>query len=236
MNNFKDRYSYGKETISYEVRNVDRKSMEIAVYPDSSVIVKVPKGTTPSKVKIRIAKRARWIKKQIDYFGQFEPRVSARCYVGGETHFYLGRQYRLKITKRNNNEVKLKGSYFLVLTPNKDPHKVKSLLEEWYQDHAKLVFNRRLELCYKSAKKLNVPFPNLQLRSMKKRWGSCSKAGKILLNTALIKAPLYCIDYVIMHELCHMKVNTHDNGYFKLLSKCMPDWKKRKERLEKCLT
>ena len=71
---------------------------------------------------------------------------------------------------------------------------------------------------------------------MSKRWGSCGKSGDILLNVELVKASLYCIDYVIMHELCHLRVHTHNNGYYKLLSKYMPDWKERKERLEKVLS
>jgi predicted metal-dependent hydrolase len=80
-----------------------------------------------------------------------------------------------------------------------------------------------------------MPYPELCVKRLSKRWGSCSKAGDMLLNTELVKAPLYCIDYVIMHELCHLKEHTHSNGYYKLLSKHMPDWEKRKERLERIL-
>ena len=68
---------------------------------------------------------------------------------------------------------------------------------------------------------------------MIKRWGSCAKTGTITLNYELIKAPLHCIDYVIMHELCHLKIHSHGNGFNELLSKCMPDWEWRKERLER---
>ncbi len=130
--------------------------------------------------------------------------------------------------------MKLKGAYFYVMTPDPDnTQKVKELLDAWYKEHARTIFSRRLEECYILTKKLNVPFPHIKLRKMSKRWGSCSKSGDILLNTALVKASLYCIDYVIMHELCHLKVHTHNSGYFKLLSKYMPDWEKRKDRLEK---
>ena len=120
------------------------------------------------------------------------------------------------------------------MTP--DPHctkKIKDLLADWYKEHAYLVFARRLEICYETAKRLHVSFPEIQLRRMTKRWGSCSKAGDILLNTNLVKASLYCIDYVIMHEICHLKVHTHNDRYYNLLSKYMPDWEKRKDRLEK---
>lgn len=227
---------YGKAKICFAVVYTDRKTLEIAVHPDARVVVKAPRGTLLGVIRTRVTKRARWITKQINFFRKFEPRTPARRYVGGETHPFLGRHYRLKIKKKNGNEVKLKGAYFYVMTPDPDnTQKVKDLLDEWYKEHALAVFSRRLEECYIRTKKLNVPFPHIRLRKMSKRWGSCSKSGDILLNTALVKASAYCIDYVIMHELCHLKVHTHDNGYYRLLSKYMPDWEKRKERLEQVL-
>ncbi len=233
MNNFSGHITYGKEKIPFDVFYMDRKTLEIAVDPNSRVTVKSPKGTVPEMIRVRLAKRARWITKQINYFRKFEPRTPARRYIGGETHLFLGRQYRLKIRARQISTVKLKGSYFFVETPEPhDPLKIRDLLDKWYKEHALLIFSRRLEQCYKRAAKLRVPFPIIRLRKMVKRWGSCSKSGDILLNTALVKAPLYCIDYVIMHELCHLKVYAHNNGYSKLLSKYLPDWKERKERLE----
>jgi len=234
MTNYNSSIIYGKEKISFNVLYADRKTLEIAVHPNARVVVKAPHGTLIEDILNRVTKRARWIKKQITYFRKFEPCTPARRYVGGETHMYLGRQYRLKIRKGRNTEVKLKGAYFHVMTPKPNCiQKIKDLLEDWYKEHAYLVFARRLEICYETAKKLHVPFPEIQLRRMTQRWGSCSKSGDILLNTNLVKASLYCIDYVIIHELCHLKVHTHNNRYYNLLSKYMPDWKKRKERLEK---
>ncbi len=236
MTNYRSGIKYGKEKITFDVSHTDRKTMEIAVHPDIRVTVKAPRGIPPEIIKGKVLRRASWIKKQIDYFRRFEPRTPALCYVGGETHLFLGRQYRLKIRKHNSCEVKLKGAYFYVLTPETDnTQKVKNMLSDWYKSRALVIFSRRLEECYKRAAKLNVPFPRLRLRKMIKRWGSCSKSGDILLNTLLVRAPLFCIDYVLMHELCHLKVHTHNNGYFKLLSKCMPDWEKRKARLETVL-
>jgi hypothetical protein len=234
MTNYSSSITYGKEKISFNVLYVARKTLEIAVHPDANVIVKAPKGTTPKAIQVRIVKRARWIRKQIEYFRKFDPRTLSRRYVGGETHLYLGRQYRLKIKKQKGNAVKLKGAYFYVMTPDSYcTQQIKDLLEDWYKEHAYLVFARRLEICYETAKKLNVPFPEIKLRRMTKRWGSCSKSGDILLNTNLVKASLYCIDYVIMHELCHLKAQTHNDRYYNLLSKYLPDWKRRKERLER---
>lgn len=234
MRSYRSSINYGNEKITFDVSHADRKTMEIGVHPDIRVTVKAPKGVAPDVVKKRVAKRARWIKKQITYFRKFEPHTPARCYVGGETHLFLGRQYRLKIKKHNCSEVKLKDGYFYIMTsaPN-NTRKIRDMLFNWYKSHALVIFSKRLEICYKAVKKLDIRFPGLRVKKMSKRWGSCGKAGDIILNTELIKAPLYSIDYVIMHELCHLKVHTHNNAYYGLLSKYMPDWEKRKERLEK---
>lgn len=236
MKSYSSSIQYGKSQIPFKVIFAARKTMEIAVYPDASITIKAPDETNEKIIETRIIKRARWIIKQIEYFRQFQPRTPLRNYIGGETHFYLGRQYRLKILNRKNTNVKLKGSFFYLAVPDvKDRQYVKRLLGEWYKDHALSIFNRRLEICYKTAKTLKVVYPEIKLRSMSKRWGSCSKSGYILLNTDLVRASTYCIDYVIMHELCHLKEHTHNSKYYKLLSKYMPDWKRRKERLEKAV-
>ncbi|MEN8264710.1 MAG: SprT family zinc-dependent metalloprotease [Nitrospirota bacterium] len=236
MSNYSSCIKYGREHIAFEVVYTQRKTMEIAVHPDERVIVKAPAGTAADSITARIAKRARWIKKQLNFFQQFVPRTPPRRYVGGKTHLYLGRQYRLKIRKGNKSDMKLKGAYFHISTPDpKNRENVKGLIDEWYKEHARKIFVQRLDICFEKAKSLKVSLPKIQLRKMSKRWGSCTKAGDILLNTDLIKAPLYSIDYVIMHELCHLKIHTHDNGYYRLLSKYMPDWERRKVRLERAV-
>lgn len=234
MTGYSGSIEYGQDKIAYQVVYAARKTMEISVHPDGRVGVRAPVGTSPLAVQNRVVKRARWIRKQINFFRQFEPRTPPRRYIGGETHLFLGRQYRLRVNRNPDNVVKLKGADFLVMTPApENRQKVKSLFTEWYQEHARVIFSKRLQCCYKTAKGLKVPYPVVKLKKMTKRWGSCSKAGDILLNTELVKAPLYCIDYVIMHELCHLKEHAHNNGYYKLLSKYMPDWEMRKERLER---
>jgi predicted metal-dependent hydrolase len=229
----KSSIEYNGEAISFQVHYGDRKTMEIAVHPDSRVVVKAPADTTLEAVHTRVKRRARWIRKKLEYFHQFEPGTSPGRYSGGETHLYLGRQYRLKPVKSSANEVKLKGAYFHVRTPYPEKaNNLKNLLDEWYSCHARLIFQKRLAACYESAKGLKVPFPEISVRKMTKRWGSCSKQGRIVLNMALLKASLFCIDYVITHELCHLRIPNHSERFYRLLGKYMPDWKKRKELLE----
>lgn len=225
--------AYGKETIGYYLLYVERKTLEIAVHPDSSVIVKAPVGTSVAEVERRLLRRAGWIKRQLDYFRQFEPRTPERRYVGGESHLYMGRQYRLKISRGATEGVKLSGGYFHIGIKAQAPaDRAKALLLAWYADKAGGKFRESLERCWPAFAKLPLAKPRLQLRRMRKRWGSLSRNGLLTLNTDLIRAPRECIDYVITHELCHLQCHDHGPGFYRLLDMVMPDWEKRKHKLE----
>lgn len=236
MSLFHGTVPYAKETIDFNVLYVDRKTMEIAVHPDSMVVIKAPVGTDFAEVQRRVTRRAGWIKRQLDYFRQFEPRTPGRRYVGGETHLYLGRQYRLKISSGGQDSVKLvRGHFHIVAKGNATPDKVRSLLDGWYADKAAERFKESYERNWPCFEKLSSTKPRLQIRRMRKRWGSLSKGGLLTLNTNLIRAPKECIDYVITHELCHLKYHDHSSEYYRLLEKMMPDWEKRKHKLELAL-
>lgn len=225
--------NFGKTRIEFTLTLHEREKLRIEVHPDKTISVFAPIGKNKAEILARIRRRAPWIIKQQQYFDQFHPLPEQKRYLSGETHLYLGRQYRLKIQKGNNN-VKLTGRFLRIFTKKPlDSTVSKQLLDEWYLLHAKKILERRLSLCFEKLKSLNIPIPKVQLRKMKKRWGSCKKTGEILINIELIKAPVHCIDYVIMHELCHLKIHYHNDNYYKLLSRYMPDWKNRKERLEK---
>ncbi len=233
INGGRHRIGSGKETLEFNLVYSDRKTLSINIDPELTVKVLAPIGKPLDEIVSRVKRRAPWIWKQINHFERFHPIQPPRRYVSGETHIYLARQYRLKIIKANSESVKLKGRYLKVHTDDRnDRKKIERLVLEWYREHARLIFAKRLDSCYEIAKKCGVPYPKIRLRRMKKRWGSCSKSGDILLNTELVKAPRYCIEYVIMHELCHLKERNHGKEFYKLLSRCMPDWQRRKEKLE----
>ena len=161
------------------------------------------------------------------------PEQPEKSYVGGETHYYLGRQYRLKIVESNTDDVVLRRGIICVYTKNRrHSSRVKTLLEKWYREKARVKFEERLSLCLEKAKRHGFERPDIQIRNMKTRWGSCTRKGAIILNTHLIKAPSHCNDYVIMHEMCHLKYFDHGKQFYNLLVKVIPDWQKRKKRLE----
>ena len=177
-----------------------------------------------------------WIIEQRYFFGLFLPRLPEKRYVSGETFCYLGKRYRLKVISSNQEKVVLKRGVILVNTKDRTNSKqIKKLLYRWYRQRAEIKFGERLDLCHNTIKKHGVKLPTVQIRRMKKRWGSCSKHGAIILNTELVKAPSHAIDYVVMHELCHLKHYNHGKAFYKLLNRVMPDWSKRKKRLETVL-
>jgi predicted metal-dependent hydrolase len=155
-------------------------------------------------------------------------------YLPGETHLYLGRQYRLRVKESEDKSVKLIGSFFYVMTPTpKQPQAIEDAMKLWYHSHAADIFGKRIEHCFTIAPSIRLHSNvAIRVRKMERRWGSCSQSGIITLNTDLVKTPIHCIDYVIMHELCHLSIHNHSPAFYRLLGRCMPDWKTRKDRLE----
>lgn len=231
---------FGSRTIDFRLEYSDRKSLGITVTPEMEVLVKAPTDTTIETVKEKIRKKAPWIIKQQSFFLSFQPKTPQRKYISGETHLYLGRQYRLKVIndklKVKSEEVKLKGQYLEIYTL--DNSKVKSLVDEWYlrkcfekiKPLAEELFNNFI----KRNNLLFITF-NFSLRNMQTRWGSCTPKGKIILNPELIKAPKGCIEYVIIHELCHLIHHDHTQKFLDLQTKEMKDSEKWKMKLEKLL-
>ena len=227
---------YGTQTINFGLTYTDRKTLGITVYPDLSVQVKAPVNATLEKIYEKVEKRAAWILEQKRYFLAFEPSNITYLYKSGETHYYLGRQYRLKIVEGKADEVSYKGRYLHIETDNKSPEHIKKLLDVWYRERAKIKFAEYAEPLIESFKKYDVEPKNLFIQLMKSRWGSCTAEGNIILNPKLIKAPIACIEYVIVHELCHLVHRNHTKAFYALQSREMSDWEKWKDKLEKFLS
>ncbi len=227
--------TYGRDTIRYEVRFLaSRQTLSIEVHPDSRVLVRAPIDCPEALIVERMQKRAAWISRQLAEFERYRPRTPARQYINGESHLYLGRQYRLKLSRGNSASVKLARGRLLVTQPgDPEPERVKALLHRWYLDRARAVFTEVLHASLLHFK--DVENPRLIVRAMQSRWGSLSRAGTMTLNVHLVRAPRACIEYVVTHELCHTKHRDHDAQFFKLLGQVMPDWEQRKQRLEAAL-
>ncbi len=219
-----------------EVVSSKRKSLSITVHPDLRITARAPAGYEPEIIRQRLEKRVSWIAKQIDFFERFQPLPPASKFVSGETHYYLGRQYRLKIRPGKRAQVRLTGRFFEMELPDiSSEEKARALMQGWYSAQARNLLAGRLAKYLPGFVKAGVQEPKVRYRRMKKRWGSYSSNGVIMLNTELVKAPVHCIDYVIIHELCHIFHPHHNKEFYHLLGQILPDWKKRKERLEKVI-
>ena len=225
---------YGSTLIVFTVHRRKRKTLEIAVLPNRHVEVTAPLESTEDAIREKVKKRAGWIVKQKNWFQKFGPRTPDRQYLGGETHLYLGKRYRLKISTGDKNQVKLSNGYFdITIQGDVSTEAVHRLLEQWYRKQASKHYKALLEELRSS---FNLPsVPRLQIRAMRTRWGSLSQTGILTLNTSLIRAPKECIRYVVTHELCHVAHHNHSPDFFKLLASRMPDWEEQKLKLEQAL-
>ena len=216
----------------YELFYTNRKTLGIKVYPDTSVKVFAPIDTDLPIIEQLLKAKRKWIEKQQRSFQTYLPATPPRQYIGGESFLYLGKQYMLKIETAITEEVKLYQGRLVVKTLNPDATHIKKLLQQWYITRATILFNKLFEEQFYLFKRFTLEKPILQIKKMEKRWGSCTPQQKIILNPELIKAPIVCINYVILHELCHLVHHNHSQSFYRLLENFMPDWQKYKQLLE----
>jgi predicted metal-dependent hydrolase len=242
-------FIYGNDTIHYEVirssvstdaaKKRPRKVV-IKVHPDQRVVASAPFNATQDAIHEAVSKRARWIWQHIEEFAKQKDTVLSKRYVSGETQFYLGKRYVLKVLVDNEHvtNVKLSRGRLNVTLKHELSHapedriaKVKPLIDKWYQHKAKTVFHERLAQLVPKATWVKG-IPSFRVMAMKKQWGSCSTKGNLMLNPHLVKAPKECIDYVILHELCHIAEHNHSEKFWRLLTQVMPNWKDVKAKLD----
>lgn len=224
---------FGSATINYTLHFKERKTLGIKVYPNCTVQVFAPMDANIKVIHSKLKERAPWILRQLNEFLSYHPLTPPRKYISGETHLYLGKQYKLKLLISDSNQVKLKSGELVI------HHKIdvspKDVLNNWYKTKATDYFSKTLNNSIVLFSKYSIEVTKLQIRKMSKRWGSCTSDGKIILNSELIKAPKGSVEYVIIHELCHLVHHNHTKAFYDLQQRIMPDWKRWKERLEHCL-
>ncbi|MBR8829210.1 MAG: M48 family metallopeptidase [Gomphosphaeria aponina SAG 52.96 = DSM 107014] len=227
------RVQYGNSTIAFTLQYSDRKTLGMEVHPDSRVVVKAPHNTPLETIITRVTQRGRWITKQQKQFAQYAPTLPAFEYVAGESYGYLGRQYRLEIIENKQEKIRLWQGKLEVSIPNPENRKqIENLVKRWYREKAQQIYLERYKHCTQIVTQQGITHQGgFELRTMEKRWGSCTKEGKIILNPMLVIAPKDCIDYVIIHELCHILIYNHSPSFYQLLATIIPDWQKRQDYL-----
>jgi predicted metal-dependent hydrolase len=219
--------------IRYELRRSERRTLSISVEPDARVVVIAPHRIAGEVVDARIQRRAGWIRQQQLYFEALPPPPQPRRWAAGETHRYLGKQYRLKLVTGSQLSVRLLGGYFVVTTRRQnDPSEVEAAMNGWYRARARDLLLKRLVQVRNASTWLSLPeTPSLSIRRMRLRWGSTTPGGRICLNVDLVKLPLGCIDYVLAHELVHLQIPNHGPKFWRLLERVFPQWEHWRHRL-----
>ncbi|TXD96214.1 M48 family metallopeptidase [Psychrobacter frigidicola] len=245
-------FSYGTDVIHYEVirksvsskaqaSNTKPRKVVIKVHPDQRVVATAPIDATDLIIHDAMMKRARWIWQSLQDFAKQKDHVLSKRYVSGETQFYLGRRYVLKVltdpsilpsVKLNRGKLNVTlGQEVINQRSDIRAAEVKLLIDQWYRNRAEIVFKVALEALLPKASWIKI-HPSFRVLVMKKQWGSCSTKGSLILNPHLVKAPKECIDYVILHELCHIAEHNHSEQFWRLLTQVMPNWREVKVKLD----
>ncbi len=226
---------YGVDKIPFELqpRNNNANKVLIKVQPDCNVIVLAPQSASIDEIFVAVNKRARWVHSKLEEFKAQREQTTPRQYVSGESHYYLGKKYILKVTNNPHEKqnTKLLRGKLEITAQDPDQQKVKTLLINWYKEKAGEVFNRRLDILLSKTLWVTTR-PDIYLKSMQTQWGNCSPTGKLTLNPHLVKAPHECIDYVILHELCHIAEHNHSEKFYRILTQVVPNWEKIKLYLD----
>ncbi len=225
-------FIFGTFIYEYQLLKQDRKTLSLTVTPDLRIIVKCPQAADDDRIEAFLQKKWFWLEKQLSFFKKYQRKMYEKEYVSGEGYLYLGRQYKLIVRRAKEDSVSLTRGQLVVLTTKlvTDGKHNKKLIEGWFAEKTSIIFQDRFTEMLKRFDFKSLP--RMSTRGMKKRWGSFLNQDKIFLNPKLIHTSKDCIDYVIVHELCHMKYKNHDKKFFDFLDQKFPKWKKVKEKLE----
>lgn len=226
------RIKYGNEIIEYEVIRKERKTLSITVRADGSIIVSAPFTIDEEKIEKTVLSKAKWIWQKLKLVSTNSEIFKGKEYISGESFAYLGKNYRLKITI--DKTIKLpsmklyRGKFEITVNENNETI-IKNTIEKWYREQAKLKIEERIKIY---GEKLRLLPNEITVKELKKSWGTCTSKGNITLNWKIIMTPLSVIDYVVIHELCHLKYHNHSKEFWNLLGVYIPDYQKKKEWLK----
>ena len=229
---------YGHRSIAFKIeRSHRRKTVGIYVFPQSEVLVRAPEFLKADRIKEIIRKKAQWIIKKQELLKNQIQASFPKEFVSGESFPYLGRNYRLKVVKSPSSVdegCKLMNGRFLVetngdLSAEGNRGAVRKILEDWYVERAKRKIPERVELY---ARKIGKRPKKVEIKKQKRRWGSCSSSGVVRFNWKIIMAPVTIVDYVIVHELCHLIYPHHSRLFWQKMGTILGDYAKRRARLK----
>jgi len=212
-------------TEDYEIIRSKRKTIALQITDDATLIVRAPFGVSEETIKRVVAKHIKWIEKKKKEILIRDPKFKPKEFVNGEGFLYLGRYYKLTIVKKQEQPLIFNNGFFLL----RDYQSVaKQLFIDWYKERAYEKISQRVEWY---AKKRGFVFNKVNITNANRRWGSCSPKGNLNFSWRLIMAPLSVIDYVVVHELCHLEERNHSRMFWIKVKMLMPNYESLKEWL-----
>lgn len=237
MNISKRIVHHGDREIIYQLERKPVKNLNLRVRKDASIYVSANDLVTEDTIDAFVSSKAQYIISALKRFEELaQYGMQPKKYVSGETFYIQGRGIRLKVSEGLKDELQCDGVYlFLQVKDVEDTDRKQRIVTRYMDEQCKTVFNEIITETFPLFQKYGVAMPTLRIRDMETRWGSClAKKGVITLNKRLLAAPRNCIEYVVMHEFCHFIHQNHSKQYYSFLTMLMPDWKQRKESLDKC--
>lgn len=230
-------FCHDGRTVEFELVRSDRRTLGLTVGRDGALVARAPRRAQEVDVVRWVAGHAEWILRRQREVAERARRTPPRRFVDGELHLYLGREYRMTIMRdgaeRGVERVRFDGHEFRVrVGEDAPPERVAQLMDAWYMRRARAVLAERLDVCWATFPDEGRPRPTLRVKRMRSRWGSMSPKGTMSLRLDLIRAPVECIDYVVLHELCHLVHPGHGRDFWAMVGALVPDWKDRRKRLE----
>ncbi|MBP5437564.1 MAG: M48 family metallopeptidase [Treponema sp.] len=211
------------------------KNINLRIRSNETLFVSASPLVAVKNIDDFILSKSDFIFKSLDRFSKKRKwEIDNKNYVSGESFYLLGRQMRLIVKQANQNCVEEDGIYITLACKRSDDYGLKKrLIEKFFYQRCHEEFNKIIEISYPLFKKYKVPYPNLKIRRMKTRWGSCIPSKKqITLNENLIHFSQACIESVVIHEFCHFRYPNHSKEFYNFMTILMPDWKERKKELD----
>ena len=219
----------GDDVIEVSIVRRRRKTMAIHVFPDRPVELRAPLKCPWPAIEAFLASKRQWIFDSIRSLAGGAAPVSQR-YVDGERHFYLGASLPLRLSEGTTRCVSVTNDFISVRCKSpQDANEVRKAMEAFYRKEALRILPDRLQRCRERF--VDMQDPPLSVRKMRSRWGSCSSSGEICLNSLLMQKPMEAVDFVVTHELCHLRHFAHNKSFYRLMDRTMPDWREREKLL-----
>lgn len=220
-------------SINYEIIRSRRNTADIIVERDGQIIVRAPEWADDAQVASIVASRELWIHRSLAEWRDLNANRITREYTNGEGFLYLGRNYRLQLTGDEAPRLVLKNGRFQLrraLLHKGDNRDASSAFREFYTAKGKKRLRSRVDYF---APKVGVEVQSVEVRELGHRWGTCMQSGKLSFHWKCMMAPQTIIDYVVVHELCHLHHRDHTDAFWNEVDKVLPDFRERKEWLRR---